>query len=173
MQIETASLEGAGKKFAHSYPPEELALADDRVRLIGPVEISGRVKADGDKLAVVGQVETRIQVECDRCLRPIDVPVKAEFDLEYVTTKTYESLQAAELSEEDLELSVYDGEVIDIDELAREQLLLATPSQLLCDSECKGFCPVCGADRNFQKCDCHDTEIDPRWAELKRLSDSK
>ena len=74
-----------------------------------------------------------------------------------------------ELAEEDLALSIFDGEFIDVDEIVREQLLLAIPAQLICQENCKGFCPVCGADRNVTDCNCDATEIDPRWSGLRDL----
>jgi DUF177 domain-containing protein len=74
------------------------------------------------------------------------------------------------LQKEDLALSVFDGETIDLDELVREQVLLAMPPRMLCAEECKGLCPVCGEDRNSQECACETKEIDPRWAGLAGLA---
>ena len=39
----------------------------------------------------------------------------------------------------------------------------------ICQESCKGFCPVCGADRNVTDCHCDATEIDPRWSGLRDL----
>jgi uncharacterized protein len=47
------------------------------------------------------------------------------------------------------------------------------PTQVLCRDDCKGLCAKCGANLNLADCDCEDKEIDPRWAELKRLANSK
>jgi uncharacterized protein len=68
---------------------------------------------------------------------------------------------------------VFEGAVIDIDLLVREELLLAAPVQVLCQQGCKGICPTCGADRNAAACDCGSAEIDPRWAGLKELVNGK
>ena len=61
------------------------------------------------------------------------------------------------------------NETIDIDELVREQVLLAVPERSLCQEDCKGLCPTCGADRNLKECGCESVEADPRWAALKNL----
>ena len=99
----------------------------------------------------------------------MDVPVDAQFKLQYLTRLEYDSIQAVELEEEDLTFSVFDGEVIDIDELVREQVILAIPVRVLCREDCRGLCPTCGADRNFKECGCESAETDPRWAALKNL----
>jgi uncharacterized protein len=90
-----------------------------------------------------------------------------------VTAEDYEAQQAVELSEEDLDLSVFDGAVIDLDSLVREELLLAAPDQVLCQQNCQGLCPNCGVDRNLTACDCETAEMDPRWAGLKELVNGK
>ena len=101
--------------------------------------------------------------ECDRCLKSIELPIDSHFKLEYVTAEDYRAQQAVELTEEDLDLSVFEGEAIDIDELVKEQILLAVPDHVLCDESCKGICVVCGANKNSVECGCETREIDPRW----------
>jgi DUF177 domain-containing protein len=169
MRIELANLEGGKGEFAHSYEPGELTLEDERLRLVGGPKVSGRIHRDGRRVRVSGSVAGHLQVECDRCLKPVDMPVNSRFKLEYVSPEEYESQHAVELGEDDLDLSVYDGEAIDIDALVAEELLLAVPDQVFCKSDCKGLCPVCGADRNSNDCGCETAEVDPRWAGLKEL----
>ncbi len=74
-----------------------------------------------------------------------------------------------ELQKDDLIRSVYEGDAVDLDELVREQILLALPTRTLCREECKGLCPECGANLNAGECDCAQKEIDPRWAALADL----
>lgn len=167
MQIELASLQGTDGRFAHNYELGELELPDDRVRLTEPPKISGRFRKEDRKIKLEGRLIAPAQVECDRCLKLIDVPVDTAFRVEYVTTQEYLSSRAAELAEEDMQLSVFDGEVIDIDELVNEQLLLAVPTRAICDESCKGLCPECGANKNVVDCECKVDETDPRWAGLK------
>ena len=169
MRIELDSLARSKGAFAHVYAPEELDLNDDRVRLSGSPEVSGTLVLKGKRLLLYGHLAARAQVDCDRCLRLVEIPVEAQFSLQYVTRLEYESSQAVELEEEDLTVSVFDGEGIDIDDLVREQVLLAVPERTLCREDCKGLCPTCGADRNLKPCGCESAETDPRWAALKNL----
>jgi uncharacterized protein len=173
MRIELADLEGGRGSFAHAYKPGELDLQDEWIRLLVPPVASGEVRRDGARVKVNGKVVGQLQLECDRCLKMIEFPVTSSFKLEYVTREDYEAQQAIELTEDELDLSVFDGEVIDLDELVREELLLAVPTHLVCQESCKGVCPTCGVDRNTTECQCGRDEVDPRWAGLKKLVNSE
>src|SRR4051812_6814294 len=169
MRIELDKLEQPDNRFAHVYEPDEIVLDEEHARLTSPPEVSGRMNRSGHEVRLRGKINTTAEVDCDRCLKSVSVPVETEFDVTYVPAEDYTSSDAAELQETDLSLSVFDGETIDIDELVREQVLLALPARALCGEECQGLCPVCGADRNVQPCDCQSKEIDPRWAALKAV----
>jgi uncharacterized protein len=98
---------------------------------------------------------------CMRCLDP------AAIDLE---------VDAREVDQHDTEdeelLSPYvvDDE-LDIGRWAHDVAVLAVPTQLLCRSDCKGLCPVCGESLNDSDPEAHQHEsgIDPRWSKLKDL----
>ena len=169
MRIELENLEGGRGDFAHVYQPEELNPVDERVRLTEPASVKGRVRLSGNEVFVNGHVDARAQVECDRCLQQVEAPVSADFALEYITGSEYESTDVAELTEGEMSVSVFDGEAIDVDEIVKEQILLAVPTRMLCREECKGICPECGTDRNTGDCSCATNDIDPRWAALKNL----
>jgi len=169
MRIELENLEGGKSDFAHVYDPDDLNPVDERVNLSGPAKVSGGIRLVGNEVFVNGHVETRAQVECDRCLKPVEIPVNADFELEYITGTEYESSGVAELTEAEMSVSVFDGDGIDVDEIVKEQILLAVPTRMLCREDCKGICPQCGTDRNTGACKCVTEEIDPRWAALKNL----
>ena len=170
MRIELENLEGGKSDFAHVYQPEELNPVDERIQLIEPAAVTGKVRLSGNELFVNGHVETRAQVECDRCLKPVELPVSADFSLEYIPGAEYESSGTAELTEAEMSVSVFDGEAIDVDEVVKEQILLAVPTRMLCREDCKGICPECGKDLNTGECNCVKDDIDPRWAALKNLT---
>ena len=169
MRIELENLQGGKGDFAHVYEPDDLNPVDERVSLTQPATVSGKVRLAGNEVFVNGHVETRAQIECDRCLRPVETPVNADFSLEYISGSEYESSEAAELTEAEMSVSVFDGEALDVDEIVKEQVLLAVPTRMLCREDCKGICPECGTDRNTGDCSCATSDIDPRWAALKNL----
>jgi DUF177 domain-containing protein len=166
MRIELEKLDGTNGQFAHVFETAELSLEDDRARLKGPAEVRGTIKREDGQVRIRGKVSAQVELECDRCLRPITVPVAADFNVDYVPASNYAADQFTELGDDDLSLSVFDGEAIDIDDLVREQVILALPSRALCREDCKGLCPVCGIDKNLKGCECESHPVDPRWAAL-------
>jgi uncharacterized protein len=171
MRIELENLEGKKGDFAHVYQPDDLNPIDERVNLTEPAAVYGKVKRSGNEVFVNGHIDTRARVECDRCLQPVELPVTADFELEYISGADYESTEVAELTEAEMSVSVFDGQGIDVDEIVKEQILLAVPTRMLCREDCKGICPECGIDRNTSECKCVTKDIDPRWAALKNLTE--
>jgi len=169
MRIELENMEGGKSDFTHVYQPDELNPVDERVRLTGPASVKGKVRLSGNEVFVNGHIDARAQVECDRCLQPVEAPVTADFALEYIPGSEYASSEVAELTEAEMSVSVFDGQAIDVDEIVKEQILLAVPTRMLCREECKGICPECGIDKNKGECQCVTDDIDPRWAALKNL----
>ncbi len=170
MRIELENLEGSKGDFARVYQPEDLNPVDERVSLTAPAAVNGKIRLSGIQVFVSGHVETRAQVECDRCLKPVELPVSTDFTLEYISDSDYETSQAAELTEAEMSVSVFDGQAIDVDEIVKEQILLTVPTRMLCREDCRGICPECGADRDTGECNCVTNDIDPRWAALKNLT---
>jgi len=170
MRIELENLVGGKSDFARIYQPDDLNPVDERVRLVAPAEVTGKIRRSGHEVFVNGHVDTRAQVECDRCLQPVELPVSADFALEYITGSEYESTEVAELTEAEMSVAVFDGQTIDVDEVVKEQILLSVPTRMLCRENCKGICPECGTDRNTGDCNCVANDIDPRWAALKNLT---
>ena len=60
-------------------------------------------------------------------------------------------------------------EEVEVEEILFPALLLEVEMVYLCRPDCKGLCPVCGADRNKQDCGCEEKQIDPRLAVLGTL----
>lgn len=173
MRIEIDRLEKGSGTFAHTYEAGEIVLDEEHARLTRQPEIKGRVSTKGHEVSVAGHLSAEAEVDCDRCLKSVSVPVEADFDVTYVPASDYiDAAEAAELQEEDLTQAVFDGEAIDIDDLVREQVLLAIPTRALCAEDCKGLCPTCGADRNAEDCACQTSQTDPRWAALEKIRKS-
>jgi len=170
MRIEVDRLAETGESFAHTYGPDELSLEDEYARLKGETKVSGRASGKRDEVSVRGEIKGTVEVACNRCAGPVAVALEIEFNAAFVPRERAASLtENVELQEEDLALSYYEDGAVDIDELAREQILLALPLRQLCREECRGLCPACGKDLNVVQCSCQKVEIDPRWAALADL----
>ena len=170
MRIEVENLTATAKPFAHTYRPEEVELEEEGARLLTDAAVEGSASRKGEQVRLRGTIRTEVELLCDRCAAPRNTPLAVEFDTSFIPQEV-EAVKAenVELQAEDLILSAYEGDAVDLDELVREQLLLALPSRHLCREDCKGLCQKCGADLNRNQCSCEQGEVDPRWAALANL----
>jgi uncharacterized protein len=123
-------------------------------------------------ILVEGTLDGAVTVECSRCLRPTTLPVSVELQEEF--KPTVDVLRGTYLAadEEDTALLINEYHILDIAEVLRQAVLLAVPMQVLCRTDCAGFCQMCGKDLNEGPCDCPKMDIDPSWEQLGALLDN-
>lgn len=97
---------------------------------------------------------------CDRCLTPFHRQVEQH------TSHTV--VRELNTSEDDDYLVAPDG-IVDLMEVATNDIILSLPSKFLCKDDCKGLCPVCGCDLNQKSCGCVTRQPDPRLAALDKF----
>jgi uncharacterized protein len=73
------------------------------------------------------------------------------------------------VTDAEAEIGYYQGEGILLDDVVREQVLLAAPLKVTCREDCKGLCPHCGKNLNQEQCSCAVALEEPRWAPLKEI----
>jgi uncharacterized protein len=171
MLIVLTHLPADGLKFEHQYETDELDLSAHVFTFQQFPTVQGRVTALGTEMRVKGRLQAHLAVDCDRCLEAVALPIDNEFDLYYLP----ENAQAGksgetELLERDLDVSTYQNDRIDVDELVLEQLELSLPTRVLCTADCKGLCSQCGTNLNVESCNCQPP-IDPRWHALTDLKE--
>ena len=126
----------------------------------------------GQELFFQGSVTGTIEGTCSRCLKGYALPLEKEFNLVLLPDPL--GLKSRELNQDEMGLSYYSADEIDLAPLIREQVLLALPIRPLCDDQCRGLCASCGADLNQGLCRCAPSEGDSRMAVFRALKpDSK
>jgi uncharacterized protein len=170
MIVDLAKLESARAVYKFELSPDEIDFEDDEIALKSNVKVSANLEKHIVQTNVEGEISTGIEIDCNRCLTKVENDLKIPFSAAFVTPENYSKQSEKELGEEELEVSVIENEEIDLAQLVREQILLAIPAQFLCREDCKGLCPVCGANKNLIDCKCRLDEIDPRWSALKNIN---
>ncbi|MCS7252735.1 MAG: DUF177 domain-containing protein [Armatimonadota bacterium] len=134
------------------------------------VEVNGDVTArnDGRMIIVHGTVSGTVVLRCSRCLKPTECLVETEFEAECEVRNFFAMAEGNYEGLDEEVTSIFDESTVDVTELTRQALILALPLQPLCSADCKGICPVCGADLNEGQCSCEPPK-DPRWAKLEEL----
>ncbi len=169
MIVGLTTLKDSETSFDFSITPEELELESEAANLKNEVRAQVKLKKGIAQTDVEGTILADVGIDCSRCLQPTENALEILFKAVFVTPENYTEAKEAELGGEDLEVSIFDGDEIDLTELVREQILLNLPIQVFCQENCQGLCPKCGANQNLIDCKCEEIEIDPRWASLKNL----
>ena len=132
-----------------------------------------------ENVDITGELDIFSHPQCDRCLKPYsdeeDVPFHVLMAPLYASRKQKEEEEEdeKELVKEDLEFSYYEGDRVDLDELLKEQILLAEPFKHVCKADCKGLCQKCGKDLNEGPCNCKEERNDKIWEALKDFKPPK
>ena len=121
----------------------------------------------GAELFFQGWIGGAIEGRCSRCLKSYSFPLEKEF--EFVLVPDPDSPKNRELNRDEMGLSFYREEEINLAPFIREQVLLALPIRPLCGEECRGLCPGCGADLNDDPCRCPPLRGDPRMALFRAM----
>jgi uncharacterized protein len=171
MRLELSHIRQPETEFQKVVQPAEIATGGEDYRVTAPVELRMTIYKDHDRFRLVGTVKTVLELQCSRCLEPYVMPVDREFDLRYLPHGAAEpdDDEETEVEDDDVAITFYRDEVIDLNDLLREQFYLALPMKPLHAEDCKGICPQCGTNRNVAPCDCNPQWEDPRLAGLKTL----
>lgn len=137
--------------------------AGERLLFLSPVHVQLEVHNTGKLLLAHGTIDTELKAACGRCLEEFSYPLHLVYEDEWVYAP-----QATEEQQENALL--FDRDEIELSERILEQIVLALPMKFVCSPDCKGLCPECGANLNYGSCSCPKDKVDPRFAELAKLS---
>jgi uncharacterized protein len=116
---------------------------DDNLR------IDLNVTKDGtDSVIINGTVKGAVNLTCGRCLEKISQAIDAEFAV------IFKEKSAIDSDDEASDVHSYSNNEIDLKDYLFETIMLELPLKPLCSEDCKGLCPVCGRNKNKEKCDC-------------------
>jgi len=133
------------------------------------VDVDCLVTKTSNTVFIKGSYSALINICCSRCLENTNLSIGSDFDYTLVPAKA-ETREDLELKPEELEISYYKGDFIDLAPIICEQIILQIPIKALCSEECKGLCPQCGANLNTSSCNCHLNFVDSRMAVLKNFT---
>lgn len=116
-----------------------------------------------------GRLSTGLDLQCARCLEPVKQDVKRDFELLYRPLGVDAGRDELSVTDAEAEIGYYEGDGVLLEDVLREQVLLALPLKITCREDCKGLCPQCGKNLNQEQCSCVIEVEDPRWAALKEV----
>lgn len=129
------------------------------------IDLELRFEAVMDGVLVTGTASTRSIGECVRCLIGLTDESVVDFQELYV----YEPAPGDD-GEDEMQL---EDDLLDLEPILRDAVLLALPLNPVCDPECPGLCPECGARLADDPGHTHGQAVDPRWAALSQLTEDQ
>jgi uncharacterized protein len=177
MLIEVRELDSHPVDFKERVAPGAIDFGPD-IRQSGDISIAGRAQLVREHhgkhelindIRVAGDFSTRVEMACARCLERVAREVGKKFDLLYRPQGSDGGREELSVTAAEAEVSYYQGEGLLLEDVLREQILLALPLRVVCKEECKGLCPHCGKNLNFEQCSCAEPLEDPRWSALKEI----
>lgn len=157
----TRALHEPGQEFPFraEVPVEEMEFSGDPVRFL-EVVAEGTILGTGERVSVRGEVRGVRQSRCSRCLKEISEPVSTGLDAVFARGNDLD----------DPDLYSFEASAIDLTDAVRDALVMDIPMVMLCKSDCKGLCPICGADRNLVPCACRvGGEVTNPFAALRSI----
>jgi uncharacterized protein len=168
VRLEDIPPEGLDLSFEESgWRPGDLG--PQVAQVLGPPQARVHLERRGELVQVNGSYAVRLLLECSRCLRPVELELTGPLNMVYQPQPQGIGGEELELADDDLEVSFYSGEEIDLSGGLHDEVSLALPMAPVCRSDCPGICPICGKSRLEGRCRCRREEIDPRWAKLAEL----
>ncbi len=150
-----------------TYAADQLDYLGAEFRQCGSLKVNADAELAGAEIRIRGHLGTRLAATCDRCLGPVEFPVERDFDLVYRPLGSIAREEEIEISPEELEVGFYSGNGIALGDVLTEQVILAFPMKVTCRDDCRGLCPVCGANLNVKTCECPKPKSDSPFASLK------
>lgn len=147
---------------------EEFPNIED-INITEPFKAVMRVEKRVKEVFIKGIVIGEIELQCSRCLKDYNMPIKTLFEITYHPVEELNKEELVELKKDEMDVDFYREGLIETEDIIRDQILLNIPMKPLCSENCKGLCPNCGKDLNEFACGCEKKEIDPRFAILETL----
>jgi len=134
MRIELGRLTELPFEVSEDIDAKKWDLDSFDVKFIKNIHIDCEFRRLGKDILVHCSVLTHRLITCSRCLGESEQEVAQDFNLSYPVPLR--------------------SDYLEIDNDLREEVLLNFPMRVLCRPDCRGICPGCGANLNFQKCKC-------------------
>jgi uncharacterized protein len=177
MFLDIKDLERHPLDFEEEFLPGVIDLGPD-ARQRTPLKASGHAEVIEEHhgkhqiiedIRLRGHLSAGLELQCARCLEPVKQEVTRDFELLYRPLGADAGRDELSVTDAEAEIGYYQGDGLLLEDVLREQVLLALPLKVTCGPDCKGLCPQCGKNLNQEQCSCSTAVEDPRWAALKEV----
>ena len=166
-RVQVSEIPEEGLSLSVKEDPAALDLTITGVRFLEPISVDVFLVKAEKAVMTTGRITVPVAFECVRCLREfpssLDIPLSTQFVPAPPQLPSGEHPMPSEQAED----YYYRDDVIVLNDLVRQEVLLAVPFSPQCRADCRGLCSQCGQDLNRGECACAPPP-DPRWAVLRQ-----
>ncbi|KRL04737.1 YceD family protein [Liquorilactobacillus oeni] len=148
---------------------ESIKKRDSRIIAISPAHVKGYLVVDSSGLRGLFEISATLTLPSTRSMKAVELPLKFEISEYYIDSREDNLSQFAA---DDVVITVKD-DLLDLAQVAEDNILLQIPMRILTSSEQRGAEPLPhGESWNVIEDDQHverknSSQIDPRLAKLK------
>jgi uncharacterized protein len=140
---------------------------DDQLVVVAPLRGRVRLLRIGKGVLVTSELETVLELACNRCLSDYRLAIRFELEEEFRPTIDVVTGVWLELEpDQDRANLIDEHHILDLTEVVRQAVWLSLPMSLACRPDCRGLCPSCGQNLNEGNCACQPDVMDARWLNL-------
>ena len=135
MKVNIDNIPEDGLRLKEKIDPKTLSLTleGQGINFLQSIDAEAFIKKTGSEVFADVTLEAPVEYTCSRCLARIENVFKKKFSVNY---------------------EVKPGDILEIDEDIRQEMILDYPIKVVCKPDCKGLCPNCGQNLNIAECEC-------------------
>jgi len=97
-------------RIRKTYAPGSIDFHSAEIKQIEPLEVTATAELLESQIRIEGNLETKIELVCARCLEPVVEEVTRAFDLFYAPVPKVEKPTIDQLKDDETEIGFYKGE---------------------------------------------------------------
>lgn len=148
--------------FALELPLTNQEFAGEQIEFLAPAKLDGTYSLQGEGVIVRGQLSVKYRRQCSSCLEPVDASADTEFE---------DMFYKEQNPDDPNDLFLIENYTIDMTAYAESLVFLDMPMTAKCSPDCKGLCPVCGANLNISQCSCGKADTPSKRKPFAALED--
>ena len=137
MKIDVRQIPETGLMLTEEFSSKDLDLDTDLIKFLSPIKAKAVISKCYGAIKVSLTLSSLININCGRCLQEEKKDFNREIEFNYAVDES--------------------DSILDLDPDIREEIILDYPIKSLCNIDCKGLCPECGANLNEGGCNCGTT----------------
>src|ERR1700735_2695760 len=119
-------------RIRKSYIPGTLDFHSGEFRQVEPLEVRATAELMEGQIRVYGNLHTRVEMVCARCLDTVVEEISRDFDLFYRPMTSIAQDEELHLNLDDTEVALFEGDGLFLADVLGEQVTLPAPMKGLC-----------------------------------------